>query len=58
MKYEKGEQEVVVRIAVDPGGDLAVLLQLPSGWIMLNTENARKIAMMLTLTAEELEEAQ
>lgn len=54
--YHKGEVAIEVRITVDPEGDLALLLQLPNGWVLMDPDEAREVARMLTLSAEDYED--
>lgn len=36
-------------------GSAGVLLQLPGGWVVLRPDDARTVAQLLTITAEEAE---
>lgn len=43
---------VIVTVVADPAGRPAVLLQLEQGWMTLAPDEARRLAQLLTLSAE------
>lgn len=48
--------EVEARVVPHPHTGWGVLLQLPDGYIVMTPENARELAVVLTITAEEAEQ--
>jgi hypothetical protein len=51
----RGPQEVEVCPAADPEGEKRVLLQLPDRYLLMKPSDARRIAGLLSLVADEVE---
>ena len=50
----RGDFEVEVRPAIAPDGRTMVLLQLPDGHILMNPEDATKVALLIIDTVMEI----
>jgi hypothetical protein len=52
----RGRFPIEVSATTAPDGRTMVLLQLPDGHVLMTSDDARKIAALLTLTAEEVDD--
>lgn len=52
---QRGPQHVEVTVVTNPEGELAVLLQLPNGYLVCKPDDARHLAGMLAETADEVD---